>query len=211
MKILIADDHEVVRRGVNDLLESRPGWVVCGQAADGRQAVALASQLAPDVAVMDATMPELGGIEATRQIRAVSPSTEIMIFTVHDSEQLARDALAAGANAYVLKSDSGCEVMAGVEALAEHRRFFSRGMSRASLEKSCSRPRPATEALRLTPREREILQLLAEGKSNWCVATILAISIKTVETHREHVMRKLRLESIVELVHYAVRNHLVSP
>ncbi len=211
MKILIADDHEVVRRGVNEVLESHPGWVVCGQAADGRQAVALASQLVPDVAVMDATMPGLGGIEATRQIHAISPSTEIMIFTMHDSEQLARDALAAGANAYVLKSDSGCDLIAGVEALAEHRRFFSRGMSRASLGKTCGRPHAPTEALRLTPREREILQLLAEGKSNWCVATILGISIKTVETHRERVMQKLGLQSIVELVHYAVRNHLVSP
>jgi len=210
MKILLADDHEVVRRGTHHLLEARPGWVVCGEAADGREAVALASRLLPDVAVLDATMPELGGIEATRQIHAVLPATEIMIFTVHDSEQLASDALAAGANAYVLKSDASSELLAGVEALAEHRRFFSRGMSHACLGKATGRPRPA-EASRLTPREREILQLLAEGKSNWCVATILGISVKTVETHRESVMRKLGLESIVELVHYAVRNHLVAP
>jgi DNA-binding NarL/FixJ family response regulator len=211
MKILLADDHDVVRRGAHDLLESHPGWQVCAEATDGRQAVALASRLAPDVAVLDATMPELSGLEATRQIRAVSPSTEILIFTMHDSEQLARDVLAAGAHAYVLKSDAGGELIAGVEAVAEHRTFFSRGMSRASLAKTGGRPSPATEAERLTPREREILQLLAEGKSNWCVGTILGISIKTVETHRERVMRKLALESIVELVHYAVRNHLVTP
>lgn len=212
MKILLADDHEVMRFGARDLLERRPDWVVCAEASDGRQAVALASQHTPDVAVLDATMPVLGGVEATRQIRVVSPSTEVMIFTMHDSEQLAREAVAAGANAYVLKFDSGSELVAGVEALVEHRTFFSRGMSRGgSLGAIDARPRPATEASRLTPREREILQLLAEGKSNWCVATILGISINTVATHRERIMRKLDLQSIVELVHYAVRNHLVAP
>jgi DNA-binding NarL/FixJ family response regulator len=211
MRILLADDHDVVRRGAHELLESHPGWVVCGEAADGRQAVALASRLAPDVAVLDATMPELCGIEATRQIRAVSPSTGIMIFTLHDSEQLARDLLAAGARAFVLKSDSGSELIAAVEALVERRTFFSPGMWRAAQGKTSGRPRTAMDTPRLTPREREILQLLAEGKSNWCVATILGISIKTVETHREHIMRKLRLDSVVGLVHYAVRNHLVTP
>jgi DNA-binding NarL/FixJ family response regulator len=211
MRILLADDHDVVRRGAQALLESHPGWMVCGEAVDGRQAVALASRLAPDVAVLDATMPGLGGVEATRQIRVVSPATEIMIFTLHQSEQIARDVLAAGARGYVVKSDAGAELIAGVEALAEHRGFFSRSMARASLGKTTGRPSPATEAARLTPREREILQLIAEGKSNWCVATILGVSIKTVETHREHVMRKLGLASVVELVHYAVRNHLVSP
>jgi len=210
MKILLADDHELVRRGVRGLMECHDGWQVCAEAGDGRQAVALATRHAPDVAVLDATMPELGGIEATRQIHAASPGTEILIYTAHPSEQLARDAIAAGAHGYVLKSDPAHVLLAAVEALADHRTFFSAAISRACAVKRDGRAR-AADLLRLTPREREILQLLAEGKSNWCVGAILGISEKTVATHREHMMRKLGLESIVELVHYAVRNYLVLP
>lgn len=211
LEILVADDHELMRQGVKGLLEAEPNWRVCAQASNGREAVALAASVAPHVAILDLTMPELNGLEATRQILKVSPPTKVLIFTAHDSEQVAWEVLAAGAHGYVLKTDAAKDLVSAVAALAAGSPYLSVRMSRARSDSARSQSGSRARVLPLTTREREIAQLLAEGKSNWCVAKILAISIKTVETHRGNIMHKLGLESIVELVHYAVRNQIVSP
>jgi DNA-binding NarL/FixJ family response regulator len=223
-KILLADDHELLLQGVRAVLETVPEWSICGAAKNGREAVELAGRLLPDVAVVDLGMPELNGLEAARQIRqAASPKTEILVLTGSDSAELSCDACAAGVRGYVLKIDGATALLAGVRAVTEGRPYFSPGV-RHPLHAiaggaPASSPRPARHAnggaLRgqssLTPREREIAQLLVEGKTNWCVANILGISVKTVETHRAHIMLKLGCDSIVELVHYAVRNLMVAP
>jgi DNA-binding NarL/FixJ family response regulator len=210
--ILIADDHDVVRRGLRDMLNAHSGWQVCGEASNGREAVKLAVSLKPDVVVLDLSMPELNGLEATRQIRHELPRTEVLIFTMHETEQLIREVLAAGARGYVLKSDAGRHLVTAVESLSHHKPFFTARVSEALLDaylKSASKPDEGSVFRTLTAREREIVQMLAEGKSNKEIAARLSISVKTVETHRATVMRKLDINSIVELVHYAIRNQLV--
>jgi DNA-binding NarL/FixJ family response regulator len=212
VRILLADDHDVVRRGLRDQLSQHSGWEICGEACNGREAVKLASKLSPDVAVIDLSMPELNGLEATRQIRKVMPKTEVLIFTMHENEQLIREVLSAGARGYVLKSDAGRQVTSAVEALSHRKPFFTAKVSEALLDaflKSNAQPDEGSVFRTLTDREREIVQMLAEGKSNKEIATQLSISVKTVETHRATVMRKLDITSIVELVHYAIRNQLV--
>ncbi|HJZ83384.1 MAG TPA: response regulator transcription factor [Pyrinomonadaceae bacterium] len=211
VKILLADDHDVVRRGLRDMLNAHDGWEVCGEASNGREAVNLTRSLAPDVVVLDYSMPELNGLEAARQIHHEMPGTEILIFTMHETEQLIRDVLAAGARGYVLKSDAGRHLVNAVEALSHHKPFFTAKVSQALLDAYLNSPTQAdsTPFRSLTPREREIVQMLAEGKSNKEIAAGLSISVKTVETHRSTVMRKLEINSIVELVHYAIRNGLV--
>lgn len=206
VSILLADDHEAMRRGVRDLVAEQPGWAVCAEAADGRAAVALALQHRPDVVILDLGMPVMNGVEATRRIREGLPGTEVLVFTGADGEQLARAVVDAGANGYVLKSDPADELVRAVAALARRACYFTPRMRAVP---RCARRLGAGH--RLTAREREITQLLAEGKPNGCVATILGISVKTVETHRAHIMAKLGLESVVELVHYAVRNEMVAP
>ena len=212
MRILLADDHDIVRRGLRDQLTAREGWEVCGEATNGREAVAMALKLKPDVVVLDLSMPELNGLEATRQIRRELPRTEVLIFTMHETEQLIREVLAAGARGYVLKSDAGRQLTGAVEALSHHKPFFTAKVSEALLDaflKSNVAPDEGSVFRTLTDREREIVQMLAEGKSNKEIASQLSISVKTVETHRATVMRKLEINSIVELVHYAIRNQLV--
>ena len=212
VRILLADDHDVVRRGLRDMLTAHQDWQVCGEAADGREAVKLALKLKPDVVVMDLSMPELNGLEATRQIRHQLPRTEVLIFTMHETEQLIREVLAAGARGYVLKTDAARRLITGVRALSQHKPFFTTKVSEALLDayiKSAARSDEGSAFRTLTAREREIVQMLAEGKSNKEVASKLSISVKTVETHRATVMRKLDINSIVELVHYAIRNQLV--
>jgi DNA-binding NarL/FixJ family response regulator len=211
VRILLADDHDVVRRGVRALLEARPCWQVCGEAANGREAVKLAVSLKPDIAVLDLEMPELNGLEATRQIKRKLPNTEVLIYSMHETDQLIREVLAAGARGYVLKADAGRQLVDAVEALSRHKPFFTTRASETLLESFLKSPLAAGEVSLLTDREREIVQLLAEGKANKEVASALGISVKTVETHRATLMRKLGMNSIVELVHYAVRNHLVRP
>jgi DNA-binding NarL/FixJ family response regulator len=215
LQILIVDDHEVVRRGLRILIEPHPGWEVCGEAKDGREAVGKAKKLEPDVVVMDIGMPELNGLEATRQILKAARRTEVLILTAHESEQLVREVLGAGAHGYVLKSAAGRDLVSAIEALSKHEAFFTSSVARIVLnsyrkkgspEESSEEPPPL-----LSPREREIIQLLAEGKSNNEVAEALYISAKTVETHRAHIMEKLNLHSIAELVHYAIRNQIVEP
>jgi DNA-binding NarL/FixJ family response regulator len=210
IRILIADDHEVVRRGLRDLVDAQTGWDACGEARNGHEAVALATWLRPDVAILDLSLPALNGIDAARRIRADAPATSVLLYTVHASESLAREALAAGALGYVVKSDPIERLVTAVESVAAGSQFVSPGISRAQPGKEPGGRMSARRSGRLTPREREIAQLLAEGKSNWSISRILGISEKTVENHRGNIMHKLRLESIVELVHYAARNHLIA-
>jgi DNA-binding NarL/FixJ family response regulator len=213
VRILIADDHEVVRRGLRALLESDPGWQICGEAANGRAAVEKSKELKPDVVVLDIAMPEMNGLEATRQILKALPRTQVLILTVHESEQLVHDVLAAGARGYVLKSDAGRDLLNAVQALSQHRPFFTSRVAEIVLDDYRKHIPPSAETglahSPLSSREREIVQLLAEGRSNKEVATALNISVKTAETHRAHIMAKLNLHSIGELVRYAVRNAII--
>jgi DNA-binding NarL/FixJ family response regulator len=212
MRILIADDHDIIRRGVKAVLSSHPGWEVCAEAATGREAVAMAQELRPDIVVMDISMPELNGLEAARQIRKMLPKTEVMILSLHFSDQLVREVVDAGAHGYVLKSDADKDLLKAVEALANRRSFFTSGAAELILDGTRERVAPTMLMRnRLTPREREIVQLLAEGKSSKEVAVSLFISVKTAETHRANIMRKLEVHSVSELVRYAVKNHMIEP
>jgi DNA-binding NarL/FixJ family response regulator len=212
VKILVADDHDIVRRGLKQLLTAHPGWEVCAEAKTGREAVALAQQHKPQVAVLDVSMPELNGLDAARRIRKLLPATEVVILTLHFSEQLVREIVEAGARAYIMKSDADKDLVTAVEALAEHRSFFTARAGEIVLD-GYRKPRAGSDgkvyAGRLTSREREIVQLLAEGKSSKEVAVSLGISVKTAETHRANVMRKLELHSVSELVRYAVKNQII--
>ncbi len=212
LQILIADDHVLLRKGLQDLLEAHPGWRVCGEAIDGRQAVLLAEKLKPDVAVVDLLMPELNGIEVTRRIRGVSPATAVLVLAGGYSERMEEEAVSAGARGFVLKSNSEDRVVVAVESLARgETSFVGEAWGRGGECPAQAGAHREAQAAGLTSREMEITQLLAEGKTNWCIATILGISDRTVETHRANVMRKLGLQSVVELVHYAVRNRIVEP
>jgi DNA-binding NarL/FixJ family response regulator len=212
-RILIADDHEIVRRGIAAQLSHCPDWEVIAEATNGLDAVELALRLKPDVVVLDLTMPELNGLAAARRILAALPRVRILILTVHESEELVREVLAAGAQGYVLKSDAGRTLVAALEALLDGRTFFTRKVGRMVLEGFLQNP-SATEtagASALSAREREIVQLLAEGKSSKEVATALGISVKTAETHRSNIMRKGGFGSLADLVRYAIRNRIIEP
>lgn len=211
LRILIADDHEVARKGIRSLLESHPDWEVCAEASDGREAVEYASRLKPDVLLLDIGMPNLNGLDASRQILATNPEARILILTVHDSEQMVREVLALGASGFLLKSDAGRDLLAAVEALQRRRTFFTSSVAQMILE-GYLRPDENGAASRqhvLTPREREVIQLVAEGKTTKEVATALSLSVKTAETHRTNLMRKLDLHSVAALTLYAVRNGIV--
>ena len=215
VRILIADDHELIRKGLKAVLQSRPGWVVCGEATHGREAVEKARECRPDVVVMDVTMPDLNGLEATRQIRAALPGTEVLILTMHHSEQLVHEVLAAGARGYLLKSDAGDAVFDAIEALQRHKPYFTPNVSDVLLNAYLDPDRPAAGRpgvlQALTPRENEIVQLIAEGRSSKEIAGILGISEATTETHRANLMRKLGIHSVSEIVRYAIRNRLIEP
>jgi DNA-binding NarL/FixJ family response regulator len=208
-RILIADDHAVVRAGLRALLESRPGWEVSAEAADGRDAVEKACKLKPQVAILDIGMPLLNGVEAARRIHKASPQTEILILTMHESDDLVQQVVDAGARGYILKDDADRVLLAAVDALRQHKPYFStRVAATRNSDDSAAEPSRSSRS-RLTPREREILQLLAEGKSNKEVATLLGISVNTAEAHRANIMLKLDLHSVTELVHYAIRNKII--
>jgi DNA-binding NarL/FixJ family response regulator len=209
VRILVADDHEVVRRGVRKLLQCRPGWEVCGEASDGLQAVTEAELRRPDVVILDVTMPGLTGMDAARAIRDRLPQTEVLVFTMHETDELLAEALAAGAKGYVLKTDPSRQLLAAVEALARHAPFVTPAFADALVRAQGRKRAGRAGSLLLTAREREVVRLLARGQPNRLVATTLGISVKTVESHRANVMRKLELRSIVDLVRYAVRNRLV--
>ncbi len=212
-RILLVDDHEVVRRGLRALLETHPGWVVCGEAADGRTAVRLARSLVPHIVVMDLIMPELNGLEATRQILDKDRQVQILVLSMHESDQVVREVLAAGARGYVLKSDAGRDLVAAIEALLRGRPFFTSRVA-ANIHELEFKARPGRRAFKplgqLTAREREVLQLLAEGRTNKEVGHLLGISVKTAETHRARVMRKLSVDSVADLVRYAIRNGFIA-
>jgi DNA-binding NarL/FixJ family response regulator len=206
-RILIADDHDVVRSGLRSILETHPNWEVVAEAADGKEAILKAIEAKPDVAVLDYSLPLVNGVEVTRQIRARLRRTEVLIFTMHDNETLIQELLKAGARGYLLKSDASRYLIAAIESLAVHKPFFTASVSEALLESFLTRTRQAGSTL--TNRERSVVQLIAEGHTNKEIAHLLNISIKTVETHRASVMRKLDLSSSADLVRYAIRNKLV--
>jgi DNA-binding NarL/FixJ family response regulator len=214
LRILVVDDHAVVRRGVRALLESHEGWEVCGEAATGREAVEQSRRLRPDVIVMDLSLPQLNGLEATRQILKDAPDSEVLVLTMHHSEELARDFLEAGARGYLLKSDADQNLIAAVDSLRQHKPFLTSTVTEFVLDDYLRRGE-ATQAqfaaVSITPREREIIQLVAEGRSSKEVAGMLGVSAKTVEAHRANIMRKLRLRSVSDLVRYAIRNKIVEP
>jgi len=211
LRILVADDHQVVRTGLRALLESKAGWQVCAEVANGREAVEKAGALQPDVAILDIGMPLLNGVDATRQIRKVSPQTEILILTMHDSEHMIQGVLDAGAHGYILKDDADRNLLAAVESLRKHKPYLSSRVSAAAATAQPSTDGIERPARRLTPREREIVQLLAEGKSNKEIANYLNISVKTAETHRANIMLKMNFHSVTELVRYAVKNKIIQP
>ena len=211
VRIMIADDHAIVRRGLRSLLETQPGWEVCAEASNGREAVEKAAQFKPDVAVIDIGMPELNGLEATRQIVAMHPQTEVLILTMHQSEEVVREVLHVGARGYVLKSDADVHLIAAVETLLQHKPFLTPTVTDLVLGEYLNDWTSAEDIRansRVTAREREIIQLLAEGKSNKEVAVALGISVRTAETHRANIKHKLGFGSLSDLVRYAIRNKI---
>jgi DNA-binding NarL/FixJ family response regulator len=215
LRLLVADDHDVVRKGVRMLLEEQPGWEVVAEAADGREAVEKAKLVQPDVTILDLSMPELNGLEAAREILK-SVQTKVLILTMHDSDPLIRQTLEAGARGYLLKSDTGRDLVSAVDALRRNKTFFTTKVAQMVLEGYLGRSTKENEddssrknGLRLTVRQKQILQLLAEGKTSKEVAVTLNISVKTTETHRANIMRRLDCQSVTELVRYAIRNHII--
>jgi DNA-binding NarL/FixJ family response regulator len=214
LRILVADDHELVRRGIRGLLRGRRGWRVIAEAANGREALEKANKLKPDVVIVDVSMPELDGLQATRQIRETTPNTEVVVLTMHESDQMVRRVLEAGARAYVLKSDLAAHLVNAVEDVSAGKLFLTPRVSDIVLKGFLktggpSEPKEHSQT-RPTPREVEIIRLLAEGKANKKIATELGITVRTVETHRAKIMLKLGLHSLTELIHYAIRHEIFS-
>ena len=214
LRILIADDHEVVRRGLSALLQAQEGWEICAEASDGREAVEKAKLLKPDCVILDIGMPNLNGLAATRQLTQHDPSLKIIVLTITDSDHVIREALDAGARGFVLKSDAVRDLVSAIEALQRGQMFFTPRVNdmvlAGFLEKGTVVQRGVLPKFpNLTPREREVIQLLAEGKSSKEVATLLNLSTKTAETHRSNIMRKLGFHSIRDLVLYAVKNDII--
>jgi two-component system, NarL family, response regulator NreC len=215
LRILIADDHDVMRQGTRSLVEREKGWEVCGTASTGREAISKAAELKPDIIIMDMTMPELNGLDAAIQIKRRLPGTEVLLFTAHESDDLIRDAFQAGVKSFVLKSEAHQILVEAIESLARHKPFFTAKVSEILFSNILQRAEGHQDVTepgeRLTLREREIVQLIAEGKSNKEVAEALGISIRTAETHRASILRKLNLDSVASLVRYAIRNKFIDP
>jgi DNA-binding NarL/FixJ family response regulator len=209
-RILIADDHEVVRSGLRLILEAHAGWQVVAEAADGKAAIDKALETKPDVAILDYAIPLVNGVEVTRQIRKRNPQIEVLIFTMHDSEALVGEVLHAGARAYLLKSDAKHHLISAIEALAIHKPFFSGQVSEKLLDSYLQTQKGKFGAV-LSPRERIVVQLIAEGHTNKEISAILNLSIKTIESHRAAAMRKLNITSTAGIVRYAIRNRLIEP
>jgi DNA-binding NarL/FixJ family response regulator len=214
LRILIADDHELVRRGLSSLLQTHEGWEICGEASDGREAVEKAKLLKPDFVIVDIGMPNLNGLAATRQLAQFDPNFKIIVLTITDSDHVIREALNAGARGFVLKSDAARDLVSAIEALQRGQMFFTPRVNEmvlaGFLDKGTVAARGAPPKFpTLTPREREVIQLLAEGKSSKEVASLLNLSTKTAETHRSNIMRKLGFHSIRDLVLYAVKNNII--
>lgn len=213
-RILVVDDHEVVRLGIRAMVEDHVGWEVCDEAADGREGVDKAAQIMPDLVILDLNMPRLNGLGAARQILRNESRPQILVLADSYSERAMREALEVGVRGVLLKSDPGSDLLAAIEALQAGRTFFTSGLADLLLDgylnAGCERSNEGRSVPGLTIREREVVQLLAEGSSTKEVAKVLGLSVKTAETHRSNVMRKLRLHSLSELVLYAVRNGIVS-
>jgi len=214
LRILVADDHDVVRHGLRSLLESHQDWEVCGEASNGREAVALTAELNPEIVIADIAMPEMTGLEATRHILKSNPKTQVIILTMHESEELLREVLDAGARGYVLKTDKGRELISAVDAVRNHNTFFTSKVAEMVLHgflETARTPAKSADNLTqsLTSREQQVLNLVANGKSNKEVAVELNISVKTAEAHRINIMRKLNAHSVVDLVKYAMRNNML--
>jgi DNA-binding NarL/FixJ family response regulator len=213
LQLLVADDHEIVRQGLRSVLESQRDCKVVGEAVDGRQAVSMTKELNPDVVILDIGMPSLNGLEATRQILKMRPQTKVLILTMHESDSLIREVLDAGACGFILKTDAGRDLVSAVDSLRRNKPFFTPRVSQMILDGFLKGDRRTQETppagARLTPRQREIVQLLAEGKSSKEVAVALGLSVKTAETHRANIMRKLDCHCVSEVVRYAIRNKIV--
>jgi DNA-binding NarL/FixJ family response regulator len=214
LRILVVDDHELVRHGIRGLLRAQRGWKVVGEAANGREAVEKADRLKPDVAIVDISMPGLDGLQATRGIRETAPGTSVVVLTMHESDQMVRRVLEAGALGYVLKSDLAAHLVKAVKSVSAGKLFLTPRVSNIVLNgflKDANQPEPRENSRsRLTPREVQIVRHLAEGKSNKEMAAELGITVRTVETHRAKIMLKLGLHSLAELIHYAIRDKIVS-
>jgi DNA-binding NarL/FixJ family response regulator len=215
LRILIADDHDVMRQGTQAVIQREPGWEVCGLASNGREAVARAVELNPDVVILDMTMPQLNGLDAAIQIKRQAPGIEILMFTAHESDDLIRQAFDAGIKSFIAKTEAHRLLVEAVQSLARHKPYFTPKVSEILFSNILNRAegrRDETEpGQRLSGREREIVQLIAEGKSNKEIADALSISVRTAETHRANVLRKLKLDSTADLVRYAIRNRLIEP
>lgn len=210
IRVLLADDHFIVRQGLRALLDAEPQCQVLGEASTGREVVEQAVSLKPNVVILDARMPELNGVEATRRIRKEVPESQVLVLTMHDSEQLIRELLRAGALGYVLKTDAAQDLIRALQSLSEGRPFFTSPVAKLVLQGYLkSMTDNLSTRMALSPRQREVVQLLAEGRSNKEVAATLGISVKTAERHRANIMRALNLRSICELVHYAVRENII--
>lgn len=209
-RIIVVDDHDAVRRGVRQLLETKPYYQVVGEASDGRSALDLARETRPDIAILDYSIPELNGFDLAHALKREFPRIEILVYTMHDREEIIMDVLRAGVRGFVLKSDTEKHLLAALDALSIHRSYFSGAISDALLNQFLE-SKPASLASSLTHREREVVQQVAEGRINKEIAQRLNISVKTVETHRASAMRKLKLRTTADLVRYAVRNQLIQP
>jgi two-component system response regulator NreC len=213
IRVLLADDHTLIRAGLRMVVGAQPDLAVVGEASDGREAVAMAEKLKPDVAVMDIGMPSLNGIEAARQIRAALPDTQVVMLSMHSDEGYVLRALKAGAKAYLLKDSAEADLAQAIRAAAAGKSFFSPAVGQVLLQdymRTLQRTGAEDSYELLSPREREILQLVAEGKSSKDIANLLTLSVYTVETHRARVMQKLNLRGIPELILYAVRKGIIS-
>jgi|HubBroStandDraft_1064217.scaffolds.fasta_scaffold11006_2 DNA-binding NarL/FixJ family response regulator len=209
LRVLIADDHEVVRRGIRALLEANPKWEVCGEAATGREAIENARKLCPDLVLLDINMPDMDGLETIPRILEVCSDARILVLTMHDSAEIATNALAAGASGLVLKSDAAHDLVMAVQVLAEGKPFLSPAVTKTIMEQLVKVGKPGPSPSDLTPRELEILKLLAHGRSHKEIAYALDISVKTVDAHCTNIMRKLNLHALSDLIHFAIRHKIV--
>jgi DNA-binding NarL/FixJ family response regulator len=210
-RILIADDHEIVRQGIRAIIESHPGWEVCAEAGDGRETLQKVNECNPDLVALDIGMPNLNGLDAARFILRENPKARILFLTVYDTDTAAKTAMQIGAKGLILKSDAGRELIGAIETIQRNAVYFSPKVSHAGLGSDLRGSRRSLDKDTLTPRESEVIKLLAEGKSTKDVAALLGLSVKTAETHRSNIMGKLGLHSVSELVLYAVRNNIVQP
>ena len=212
LRIVVADDHELVRRGIRELLQAQRDWKVVGEEVGGRDAIEIVKKLKPDIAIVDITMPDMDGLEATRRIRDIARETQVLILTMHESDQMVRRVLEMGARGYVLKSDMAAHLVQAVKDLANGKLSLTPKVSAMVLEgflKGGASKQAENGHARPTPREVEIIRLLAEGKTNKEIAADLGITLRTVETHRGRIMMKMELHSLTELIHYAIRDKII--